>query len=167
MPLTVRQISQRTHIAFDPCRHVVRFLACDGLLHCLNAHARRSRVYWLTTAGETARIQLAKSDNAEHTKEATPDISWELYGWVCYRHRSAILRALSEPLQPAVIKRRARSRDPTLRMSANNVRDVIRLFRARGIVQAVRVRRSAHPRYELTAIGHLLRTVLLQAEVST
>lgn len=167
LPLTVRQISRRTGLEFDPCRHAVRALVQDGLLRCLNVEARRSRLYWLTTQGQTVRGELTRSDEHGFPQQVMPSISWELYGWLCYRHRAAIIAALSTPLQPAAIKRRARARDPTLRMSANNVRDVIRLFLARGIVQAVRLGRSVHPCYELTAIGQSLRTLLLQAEVST
>ena len=49
-------------------------------------------------------------------------------------------------------------------MSANNVRDVIRLFVASGIVRSVPGKRRAHPRYELTMLGDVLRTLLLRAE---
>lgn len=96
--------------------------------------------------------------------EDYPTTNWDLYGWVCYRHRAAILKTLTEPMQPATIKRKARSRDPTLRMSANNTRDIIRLFRERGIVQPVYVRKKAHARYELTETGMVLQRLLAQAD---
>jgi len=100
-----------------------------------------------------------------HNPSTLPtSVDWNLLGWVCYRHRAAILKTLSEPLQPSAIKRRARARDPTLRMSANNVRDVIRLFKQRGIVQPVYLRKKKHPRYELTDVGKTLRQLLGQAE---
>ncbi len=49
-------------------------------------------------------------------------------------------------------------------MSANNVRDVMRLFLAHDIVRPVRIRRKAHLHYELTETGQKLRQLLLAAE---
>ena len=76
----------------------------------------------------------------------------------------AIIKAMKEPLQPATIKRRARSLDPNLRMSANNVRDVIRLLLDRGIVRRVEIKKKRHPRYELTELGRVIQELLLRAE---
>ena len=84
---------------------------------------------------------------------------------MCFTHRAAIVRALNEPLQPATIKRRARARQPQLRMSANNVRDIIHLLAAWGVVRPVQVRRKAHLRYELTKNGRAIQQLLEQAEV--
>lgn len=165
-PLTVRQVSRRSQIPFEKCRQVVRRMVRAGYMNCLNASARRSRVYALTASGRTARQTLIREARVSRVTPVPPTINWQLYGWVCFRHRAAILMTLHEPMQPAAIKRRARSRDPTLRMSANNVRDVIRLFRAHGIVRAVRVRHSVHLRYELTDVGHVLQSLLMAAEVS-
>ncbi|CAG0986007.1 hypothetical protein PHYC_02027 [Phycisphaerales bacterium] len=67
-------------------------------------------------------------------------------------------------MQPSEIKRRARRQDSSLRMSAGNVRDVVKLLLARGIVAQVRLRKRAHPMYELTDIGRQLRQALLNAE---
>jgi hypothetical protein len=94
-----------------------------------------------------------------------PVVDWHLYGWLCYRHRAAILKTIVEPMQPATIKRKARSHDPTLRMSANNVRDVMRLFLWKSIVRQVWIRKKRHPRYELTEVGKILRQLLIQVEV--
>lgn len=94
-----------------------------------------------------------------------PDIDWSLYGSVCYRHREAIIKILSEPLQPSEIKRRARIRFAGIRMSANNVRDVMRIFVRQGIVRKIYVKRQRHPRYELTEQSRVFRDLLLQAEV--
>jgi hypothetical protein len=94
-----------------------------------------------------------------------PQIDWTLFGWVCFSHRAAVLKALTMPLQPATIKRRARSQVPGLRMSANNVRDVIRLFLEKGIVRPVHLRKRTFPAYEPTATGQALRELLFRAEV--
>ena len=52
---------------------------------------------------------------------------------VCFSHRAAVIQALDRAMQPAAIKRKAKSQNPDLKMSANNVRDVIKLFLQRGI----------------------------------
>ena len=158
-PLTATQISRKTGLRADACRHVIGELARHGLIECKNECARRSRLYGLTELG------LGCWRRFKHPAPATSaNVDWELYGWVCYRHRSTILKTMTEPMQPATIKRKARSRDPTLRMSANNVRDVMRLFLRRGIVKQVWVRKKAHPRYELTENGKILQSLLLRAE---
>ncbi len=64
-------------------------------------------------------------------------------------------------MQAAAIKRRAVFHDPQLRMSANNVRDVMRYLVDNGVVRVVRVRRKAHPRYELTELGHAFQQLLV------
>ncbi len=159
-PMTATQLSRLTGLDLDPTMKVVRRLVKLQFLRCLNPQARRSRLYWLTTrrAAYSERFGSARCDHQ-------PSIDWDLYGWVCYSHRAAILKALTHPLQPCEIKRKARFDNPALRMSANNVRDVIRLFVVKGIVRSVRGKRRAHTRYELTTLGDALRTLLLRAEL--
>ena len=67
-------------------------------------------------------------------------------------------------MQPTTIKRRAKQQDQKIKMSANNVRDVIRLFLQKEIVKPVKVRKKAHLRYELTESGKQLRQLLAQAK---
>ncbi|HOC43267.1 MAG TPA: hypothetical protein PKJ99_09690 [Thermoanaerobaculales bacterium] len=93
-------------------------------------------------------------------------MDWAIYGWICFSQRSAVLKALTEPLQPATIKRRALRHDPTLTMSANNVRDVIRLFLAKGLVSRVHRRAALHPQYALTALGRSLHELLMTADTT-
>lgn len=65
---------------------------------------------------------------------------------------------MTEPMQPATIRRMACRRFPELRMSANNVRDVIKLFQERGLVERVPGRRKrSHPRYVLSEVGEKAR----------
>ena len=92
-----------------------------------------------------------------------PDIDWTLYASICYSQRSAVIKALEEPLQPVVNKRRAKFQNPNLRMSANNVRDIIRFFLSKGLVQQVWIRAQAHPRYQLTGLGRVFRDLLQRA----
>lgn len=163
-PLTATQLARRTGLRSDSCRHVLGELSRAGLTLCLNSQARRSRLYGPTPLGGRCLRRLQGSSKCHDFSTPPSGVDWELLGWVCYRHRAAILKTLSEPLQPSAIKRRARARDPALRMSANNVRDVIRLFKARGIVQPVYVRKKKHPRYELTPLGANLRNQLIDVD---
>lgn len=117
----------------------------------------------MTDTGQKCQRRLLKENGQHSLVYDFPNVDWQLYGWVCYSHRAAIIKALVEPMQPATIKRKAKSQDPGLRMSANNVRDVIRLFLSRGIVQAIRFRKKVHPCYELTELGKKLQNLLLEA----
>lgn len=146
-PMTVTQLAKRAELGRDVCSRQLRKLAEHGRVCCLTPTAQRSRVY----------------ATREHAS-ARQEVCWDLYAWICFSHRSAVLRALDQPLQPAEIARRARRRDPQLRMSANNVRDVIAAFRTRGVVRPHIVKKKAHPRYELTPTGRQLQQLLLAAE---
>ena len=94
-----------------------------------------------------------------------PDLDWTLYGDVCYSHRAAVIKCLNQPMQPAQIKRRALFQNPDIKMSAGNVRDVLRSLRTKGVVQPVKPEKKAHPRYQLTDVGTHMQRLLLQAEV--
>lgn len=144
-PLLVRQLADHLRCDLDTCMALVRRLRARGRIRCLNPDARRGRVY------VRADVPVAGVD-------------WALYGWVCFAHRRAVLEALDEPRAPAELKRRARFLHPDIRLSANNVRDLIRLFRARGIVVPVVVRGRAYPRYALTAQGRVLQRLVWERE---
>lgn len=125
---------------------VVHRLRVRGAIFCLNPHARRSRLYARTNA-------------------ALPvGVDWALYGWVCFSQRRAVLLALDAPRYPAAIKRRARYLHPGIRLSANNVRDIIRLFVARRIVRPIPARGRTYPDYELTPTGATLQRLLWEAQ---
>lgn len=165
-PATPRQLAQWTQMSLSCCMGVLAQLAPRRLVRCLNPHARRSRLYWLTGRGRACQRRLCQRRGLPPVQHhLLAGVDWELYGWVCYSHRAAVIRALNEPLRPATIKRRARQRQPELRMSANNVRDVVRLLLARGVVCRVQERPDDPPRYELSPQGQLLRQLLLRAVV--
>jgi predicted transcriptional regulator len=149
-PLTATQLVKRCGYSADACMVILRGLAKNGVVNCLNADALQNRLYWLTEYGKLLQARLNREVGKETPSHDVPEIDWSQYAFVCFEHRAAIIKALEEPLQPATIKKRARSRDPELRMSSNNTRDAIRLLLHRGIVRQVRVRKRAHPRYELT-----------------
>ena len=162
-PMTAKQIAHYTDLSIDTCSYVLGELVTYKIITCLNVASRRSRLYWLTDLGKNCQKKLFAEQELPEPKHDFPGVDWNLYGWVCFSHRSAIIRAMYGPMQPVTIKHKARSRNPLIRMSANNVRDVIRLFLARGIVQPVKVKRKAHLHYELTDSGKKLQTLLNRA----
>ena len=164
-PMTANQLARRTNLSRADCSQVQAELVIHNLVSCLNPLARRSRLYWLTDLGQRVRRRLCSDRSRASTLQIVSTIDWALYGQMCFTHRAAVVRALNEPLQPAAIKRRARVRQPQLRISANNVRDIIRLLAAWGVVRPVQVRRKAHARYELTDTGKAIQQLLDRAEV--
>ncbi len=159
-PVTARQLAQRFDIPLGKMSHALRMLEQHGLAMCMNSCSVRSRVYWLTGIGQKIQLHLRRDQGLPEFDHDFPIVDWDLYGWVCHSHRSAVIKALDHPLQPSEIKRRALQQDPNLRMSANNVRDIIRLYLAKGIVQPVLLRKKKHPLYDLTSVGRSLRQLL-------
>ena len=164
-PMTATQIARQRGLSDERCSYILGELKARRLMWCLNPNARRSRLFWLTRLGRAWQRRLRRLDGMPPLAHDCPDIDWELYGDVCYSHRSAVIKALAQPMQPAQIKRRALARDPHIRISANNVRDVIRFLLARGVVRSLKLKRRAHPVYELTDTGTRLQRLLLQAGV--
>jgi hypothetical protein len=164
-PMTALQLSKKTELSLDQCSLLLGQLTLCGLMKCLNPTAKRSRLYWLTPIGILCQKKLTKDKTLPDIAKNLPDINWELYGWLCYNHRTAIIKALTEPMQPATIKRKAKQHDSKIRMSANNVRDVMKLFLKKGIVEPVKVGKRAHLRYELSELGCKLQRLLSQVEL--
>lgn len=163
-PLTSRQISKKTGIPQGTCSYLITRLVDLGVLICLNPTAHTSRLYWLTRDGHGCRKKLDRMVGQSYQEPVWPDMDWHLYGWVCYSHRSAVIKALTVPMQPSEIKRVLRQQQSRLKISANNIRDIISLFRNKGIVQPVKARKKVFLRYELTGLGIKLRRLLIQAE---
>lgn len=161
--MTARQLAHKLGMSLDSCSYVLWELRIYGLVCCLNPGARRSRLYWITKLGKVCQKELCKSRNLPSVVHYLPELDWNLYGWVCYSHRAAVIKTLDAPMQPAAMKRKARFQDRSLRMSANNVRDIIRLFLMKGIVNQVMLKGKTHPRYELTEAGKDLQSLLLRA----
>lgn len=161
-PLTGKQISKRIGIPADSCSHTIATLSAKGLLYCLNLQVSNSRLYWLTDFGQQCRKQLHQDLAIEYEAPDLPNIDWSLYGWLCFSHRSAVIKTMTHPLQPAEIKRILRNRRPQLKISANNVRDVVKLFVSKGLAQPIRIKKKAHLRYELTNIGITFQKLLIR-----
>jgi len=162
-PMTAKQIAHHTELSIDTCSYVLGELVTYKLVVCLNNQSRRSRLYWLTDRGKECQQKLFIDSDLPTPIHDFPNVDWNLYGWACFSHHSAIIRAMYGSMQPITIKHKARSRNPLIRMSANNVRDVIRLFLDRGIVQPIKVKRKAHLHYVLTDSGKQFQTLLNRA----
>ena len=165
-PLTAKQLAKRTGIPMDSCSYTIAKLTAKGLTTCLNPQARNSRLYWITEPGRRCRKKLHQDINLPYREHDLPSVNWALYGWLCYSHRAAIIRIFTEPMQPSEIKRTLRIHKPNVKISANNIRDVLKLLLEKGIVQKVFVRKKAHPRYELTDSGKQFRELLIQSEMA-
>ena len=164
-PLTAKQISRKTRINVGTCSYLLSKFAARGITVCLNPDVRSSRLYWVTDLGRKCQKRLSQELSRPVKAEDVPDIDWELYGWICFNHRAAIIRILTEPMQPSEMKRKLRQIGSDVKISANNIRDIVRLFLQKGIVQKVFARKKAHPRYELTELGTKLQELLRRAEM--
>lgn len=174
--MTATQLSGLTGLSLGACGDVLLELSVHRhrLVRCLNPTARRSRLYWLTSQGQRCQRCLCRRMGLRPLQPHLPQVDWDLYGWVCYRHRAAVLRALTLPIHGAAVRRKAVGHDPELRMSANNTRDVLGLFVQKGIAlkrppqsggrMRTRRGRPRYPRYELTELGQQLQALLLHVE---
>jgi len=162
--MTAKQLNRQTAILKETCSYLLGKFAALQLCVCLNPEAGNSRLYWITDLGREVQVKLQEEMNLPSRDISFHSVNWTLYGWVCYNHRSVVLRALTESMQPSEIRRKIRYRFPSAKISANNVRDIIRLFEKQGIVRKAFVRKKAHPRYELTDLGNQLKQLLIQAE---
>ena len=159
-PLTSKQISKRTGIPMDTCCYIISKLQNKGLVTCLNPDANKSRIYSLTNAGNHFRKNLCIDWGIDYLEYDLPNIDWKLLGWVSFEHRAAILKILTYPMQPSEIKRQLLKKYSRIAISANNVRDIIKLFEKKGIVEKVYLKKKVHPQYILTDIGKKLQGLL-------
>ncbi len=160
-PLTATHIARRTGITLDSCLHLLWGLTVYGVIYCLNKGTRYNRLHWLTELGKACQRKLREALALGPLAHRFPNIPWDLFGSVCYRHRSSVIKAIHGPMQAAAIKRKALFQNPQLRMSANNVRDVIQYLLKKGIVARIQIKRRAHPRYKLTDRGEVFRGLLV------
>lgn len=161
-PMTAAQLSRVNGLERPSCESALAELRKQGFVRCVNGEASRCRLYWLTRRGRRAQDLLLADDGQRPPFCVLPEVDWELYGWVCHAHRSTVLKAVSGSVGPAEIRKRAVYLAPEARVSTNNTRDVIRLFRDRGIIR--RVSDGPWPKYELTELGRHLQELLFRAE---
>ena len=162
-PLTATQVARRNGIALDACLHLLRGLTLYGVLYCLNADTRYNRLHGLTALGKACQRRLRREAGLRPITYRFPDVPWDRFSSVCYRHRSAVLKAMDRPMQAVAIKRKAVFQNPHLRMSANNTRDVMRYLLDECVVRKADPERGGHPIYDLTDHGRAFRELLLGA----
>ena len=162
-PLTATHIARRTGITLDACLNLVWGMTLYGILYCLNPDTRYNRLHWLTNLGKGCQRRLRQRLASRPLVYRLPDMPWDLFSSLCYSHRTSILKALHGPMQAAEVKRKALFQDARLRMSANNVRDVMRYLLEHGIVRRVMIEKRSHPRYELTELGKTFKELLVGA----
>ncbi len=163
-PLTATHVARRSGIDRDSCLHHLWALTIRGVLRCLNQDTRFNRLYTLTKLGHACQRRLKVTCGLTSAGHHEPDVPWDLYSSICYRHRVAVIESLREPMQSATSRRKARRQDPTLRMSANNVRDVMKYLLQKQIARRVTIRKKKHPRYELTDLGREFQWLLLNVK---
>ncbi len=163
-PMTAKQLARVAGMREDCCSYVLKELSTYRLVYCLNPGARRSRLYWLTDKCKQCQKKILKTHRRPICAYDFPIVNWKLYGWTCYSHRAAIIKVITEPLQPASIRRKIKQQAPDVKISANNVADILRLFLKKGIVKSVSIPQKAFCRYELTELGNKLQALLCQAE---
>ena len=163
-PMTAKQLAQVTGMREDCCSYVLKELSAYRLVYCLNRQARRSRLYWLTGKSNQYQKKILKTYGLQIYAYDFPIADWNLYGWTCYSHRAAIIKAITEPMQPSTIRRKIKQLFPDMKISANNVADILRLFLEKKIVKPINIRRKAFCRYELTELGNKLQILLCKAE---
>ena len=161
-PRTVSQLARRLQISRDHCSDLLQRARSTGYVICVNSGSPRTRVY-----APTARTHKQIHGQVIRLIATREPGDWRDYAFVASRHRLAVVIAMEGPMQAAAIKRRARYLNPNVRMSANNVRDVLRALLGRGVVRVVLLRNKAHRRFELTPKGLWLQEQLRRAETST
>ena len=164
-PLTVRQLCRRTALTLRACSDVLSQLVRRRLARCLNPRSRRCRVYGLTRTGVWCQGRMRRVLWLGPLLPTRARIDWSVYGAVCHNHRSAVVLALAEPLRPPMVKRRAQMRDPKLRISANNVREVLSSLQRLRVTRRRWIEEYGYPHHELTRLGREARRLLIGAEM--
>lgn len=167
VPITASQVSMMTRLPLGTCSHTLNKLVSRDLCRCLNPTARMGRVFDLTEKGKKCyqryHKHLRQPNPGLTVPEGIPEMDWDEYGWICFRHKSAVIRTLTIPMQPSEIKRKITQRRPQARISANNVRDVIYALLKRDIVEKISHPKRAHAQYQVTPKGRVYQKLLQQA----
>ena len=162
-PLTAVQLARRVSLKRQKCSFLLRRFASQSLVQCLTPNMARSRLFWLTALGKRHQDQLMKRARLDPVKYDVPMVNWQLYAQVCFNQRAAVVRNLTRPMQPAQLRKVAVLRDPDLKLSSNNVRDVIVFLRNKGIVR-VACESPSGQLYELGEDGKHMQRLLIQAD---
>lgn len=157
-PMTTGQLAARSGVADRRTSHLIRHMSRHGVVRCLTPSSRGNKVWWLTTAGERIQAACVRQQGTKRRKVQVLQVSWEVYSKVCFRHRMAVMRAVRGRMRVSQIKKQACERDRSLRISDNNVRDVLRVLATMGLVSRTRVKKKVL--FELTAVGKEMQQLL-------
>ena len=141
LPMTVKQLSVITGIRREYCSEILRELYKSCLVYRLGG-----RFYFLTSKGKQYQKKILNCSGLDFDIKSISEVDWELYGKICYKNRSAVIQILSEPLQPVEIKWNIKKLYPDTKISANNVRDIVKLLLRNKIVKSVKRKKKSHPR---------------------
>ncbi len=158
-PMTATQLNPRVLLPRRECSDLLHEMSQSGLLCCLNPDAIRSRVYGLTEQGKKWREKLWPFFPSYEQPET---VDWQIYGLMCFSHRLAVITSIDVPMNPAAMKRQALRNNPDIRMSANNVRDIIPILVDLDILYPF-IPRKGYIQYTLTRIGFTIKRLLLRA----
>lgn len=162
-PMTPAHLAQQAGLTTKAACKVVAELREHGLIECLTPNIQRGRLYARTTLGESVWSLIKKRSASEPPANKLPAEDHLAYASVCYRHRSVVVRGLGMPRQASQIKHWIRSNLPGAKISANNVRDVLRKLIRIGIVYRTNSDHEYYPVYALTKRGQRFRDLLDQA----
>lgn len=161
-PMTATQLARTSASSREQCSFLLRRLAKLSLSRCITPRLRRNRLFWPTSSGRDCQELLA-GQWKRNLRHDFPLIDWYLYAQVCYSQRAAVVKHLSRPMQPVQIRRAAVSNDSSLKLSANNVRDVMRFLRLHRIVEVVE-QNGQYALYDLSEEGKHMQRLLIQAD---
>jgi len=162
-PLTSTQLNRKTGIPGDTCSYILAECQARGICLCLNAEASSSRLYYLTKLGLKLRQRLTGNHGTDQVD--LDSVDWDLYSWACFRHRSAVVKTLTELMPPPMIRKHLMLKNTNLKISRNNITDILKLLHEKGLIEKVFIKKRKHPWYKPTEQAQQIRKLLLSAEV--
>lgn len=157
-PMTAGQLGHRLGKSRSSVSEHLRQMLIYGVVTCMNPAALQGRLYWLSDVGLACQSGFSESRGLR-VDTWCPLTDWTLYGQLIFRHRAAVLRALNGRMRPPRVKKSAFASNPSLRMSIDNCRQVLKWMRDRKIVRTVRPRGQRFTYYELTEGGRTYQTL--------
>jgi hypothetical protein len=87
-------------------------------------------------------------------------VDWKLCAWVSGKQRSAVIKAMTKPLTPSQVCKRAKQYNE--KISLNNTSDILRSFKAKGLAVCLNEDVKIGRFYQLTAVGKEILDVLMK-----
>ncbi len=162
--MTAVQLTKRVDIAKSTISHTLREMSRYQLISCLNPESSKGRLYWFTEFGIRCHKKMTQCHDRKGVRYKLPEIDWELYAWTCFEHRSSVIKVMEVPVSPSDIRRLLVRRFSGIRISVNNVHDIIKLFEKMGIVKRAMIRKRKRARYILTELGRKFQELHIEAE---